>query len=87
MATVNKDMLDPTNENLIPVCITNDQVQESLIAGALEQAGLHYVVQNFDDAVFTGTQEQVHGHSRILVFEHEIDKAREIVDSCQIENE
>jgi hypothetical protein len=73
-------------ERLVEVCKTYDQVQESLIAGALEDSGIHYVIQNYEDAVFTGAYEPDHGHSRILVFEHELDKAREIVENYQADN-
>lgn len=72
--------MDYTDENLVPVCTTNDGVHESLITGALEDAGIRYVVQSFHDEAFDGLFEETHGHSRVLVLEEDREKAEEIIN-------
>lgn len=72
--------MNATNdENLIPLCITEDGVHEALIASALEEAEIEYVVQGYHDEAFDGLFEKTQGHSRILVLEEDETEAREIV--------
>ena len=76
--------MDYTDENLVPVCTTNDEVHEALIKGALDDVGIRYVVQSFHDEAFDGLFEETHGHSRILVFEEDTEKAEEIIAQISI---
>ncbi|HOL92931.1 MAG TPA: DUF2007 domain-containing protein [bacterium] len=76
--------MDYTDENLVPVGTTNDEVHETLIKGALDDAGIRYVVQSFHDEAFDGLFEETYGHSRILVFEDDAEKAEEIISQVSI---
>ncbi len=71
--------MKPSEENLIPLCITEDEVHEALITQILEEEHIHYVVQGYHDEAFDGLFENTKGHSRILVLERDESKAQEIV--------
>ncbi|MGC9329033.1 MAG: hypothetical protein ACP5I1_15460 [Candidatus Hinthialibacter sp.] len=71
--------MNSNDENLVPLCITEDEVHEAMIIGALNDAGIHHVVQGYHDEAFDGLFEQSRGHSRILVFEDDESKALEAI--------
>jgi hypothetical protein len=71
--------VNSANENLVPLCITEDEVHEALIVAALEEAEIEFVVQGYHDEAFDGLFENTQGHSRILVLEEDEVVARELV--------
>lgn len=71
--------MNSTNENLVPLCIAEDEVHEALIVSALEEAEIEFVVQGYHDEAFDGLFEKTQGHSRILVLEEDEPAARELV--------
>ncbi len=73
--------MNPDQEELIQVGITEDDIHEAFITSALDDAGIHYVVQGYHDEAFDGLFESVKGHSRILVLEDDVTEAEEIVQS------
>ncbi len=73
--------MHPNQEDLIAVGVTEDDIHEALITSALDDAGIHYVVQGFHDEVFDGLFESGTGHSRISVLEEDVAEAEEIVKS------
>jgi len=77
-----KQSVDTTNEKLIPLCVTENEVHEMQLIGALKDEDVECVVRSFFDAAFDGLFEKKHGHSMILVFERDLAKAKEIV--CNI---
>ena len=71
-------MVNP-DERLEIVLTTEDQMQESLIVGELKNARIKYVVRSFDDSAFDGVISMHFGHSQILVLEHDIERAKEVI--------
>ena len=66
-------------DNLVPLITTENDLQESLILGELDEAGIEYVVQNFHDSAYDGLWEATLGHSKIFVFDEDLTKAKEIL--------
>ncbi len=79
--------MENPNENLVIAFTTQDHVQESLVTGALDNAGIEYVVRSFEDSTFDGLFNREKGHSQILVLEHEKDKANEVISHTLSDNE
>ena len=71
--------MENPDEQLVIVYTTEDQVQESLIIGALEKAEIKYTVRSFEDSAYDGLFTRHYGHSQILVFEHDAEQAKLIV--------
>lgn len=72
-------MVDPLDENLVKLIITNDEVHELQITGALADADIEYIVQEFHDSALDGLFESTFGHSRVMVFPHDLEQAQKII--------
>lgn len=71
------------NERMIDLCITENEAHELQITSALDAAEIDYSVLSFYDHAYDGVLQLTHGHSKIMVLEHEYDKASEILNSLQ----
>ncbi len=71
--------MNPSDENLVSLCVTEDMVHEALITTALEEAEIQFVVQDYHDEAYDGLYQMTHGHSRILVLEQDFSAAEELV--------
>jgi mannose/fructose/N-acetylgalactosamine-specific phosphotransferase system component IIB len=71
--------MENPNENLVPAFTAEDDIQEALIRSALEDAEIEFVIQEYHDTAYDRIYEQIYGHSRILVLEHDMEKAQSII--------
>lgn len=72
-------MIDKSDENLVSICTTEDEVHEALITAALNDSNIEHVVRGFRDEAFDGLFEDRYGHSQILVLEDDVEKAKEAI--------
>jgi hypothetical protein len=80
-------MIEKSDENLVPVCVTENEIHEGSITAALDDAKIEYVVRGFHDEAFDGLFESNFGHSQVLVLEEDVDKAKEILDEISSSSE
>lgn len=73
--------MDSTYENLVPVFDVGNQTEEALIRTALEESGIHFmIVERENLEVFQS--EPFYHHSQVRVLEHEVEKAKEIIEQA-----
>ena len=80
-------MSSKDNKNLVALCATNDEIHEIQITSALNDAHIEHVVHDFYDQAFDGLFEAKYGHSKILVFEEDLQNAKKIIDQIPSPNE
>ena len=71
--------MDPAKENLVAIITTENEVHEVVLSGALRDDEIDFVIKSFDDNVFDGITESHYGHSRILVLEENVEKAKQAI--------
>ncbi len=79
--------MENPEEELVVVFTTEDQVQESLIVGELNHAGIENVVRSYEDSAYDGIYETKYGHSQILVLEHDEEAAKEILQNMDFSSQ
>ncbi|MDX9754329.1 MAG: DUF2007 domain-containing protein [bacterium] len=77
--------MENPEEKLIAIYTTLDAIQEALIRGALEEAGIQYLVRSYHDLAMDGMYEKTFGHSQILVFEHQLAEAKQMIDDLALD--
>lgn len=77
-------MENPDNGNLVNLIVTDNEIHEIQIKAALEEAGIRGIVQSFHDQAFDGLAEDKWGHSRVMVFERDYERARDIVENLPV---
>ncbi|MBN2328872.1 MAG: DUF2007 domain-containing protein [Candidatus Omnitrophica bacterium] len=70
--------MDKNDENLVVVYITEDQVEESLIQSALQDAGIDCAIHNHEILDYLQSTELNSG-SQIQVLEEDVDRAKTII--------
>ena len=68
--------------NMVVIQTFEDEIQEALAIGALNEAGIKYVIRSFEDHAYDGLFTLSRGHSQALVLEDESVKAKEIVNAA-----
>ncbi|MFH1739887.1 MAG: DUF2007 domain-containing protein [bacterium] len=67
------------NQETVPIHTTSGPIEEAEVCSVLDEAGIKYEVQEFEDDAFSGLFEPVLGHSRISVLEDDVEKAKEVI--------
>ncbi len=70
--------MDKQNENLVVVYTSEDQVEQSMIEGALKDAGIDFAVHPHEVLDYLQSTELNSG-SQILVLEEDVERASAIV--------
>lgn len=67
------------NEETVPIHTAEDSVEDMAVCAALDEAGIKYVVQPFEDHAYDGLFTNVLGHSRISVLKSDVERALQTI--------
>jgi len=67
------------DQKIVTIHTTGGPVEEGEICAALDDAGINYDVQPFEDDALSGLLTTTMGYSRISVLEKDAEKAREVI--------
>jgi len=67
------------NEETVAIHTAENDVEEMAVCAALDEAGIEYLVQQYEDHALDGLFTRTLGHSRIFVLEHDANKALGVI--------
>ncbi|MFH1739888.1 MAG: DUF2007 domain-containing protein [bacterium] len=67
------------DQETISIHTTGDPIEEAEICAALDEAGIRYVIQPFEDYAYDGLFTRALGHSRVSVLESDVERAMEAI--------
>lgn len=67
------------NEETVPIHTAENEFEEMAVCAALDEVGIKYIVQEFEDHAYDGLFTRTLGHSRILVLQRDVEKALQVI--------
>ena len=67
------------DQETVPIHTAGDPIEEAEICSALDETGIRYVIQPFEDHAYDGLFTRALGHSRVSVLESDVEKAMEAI--------